>query len=1471
MAIALNEYATKAFSEHPIALWSLDDDSYFISLVSNPSYRLFDEGGWAVSGNVEIEDSPDEPNVAVAPFPDDSFSMFSTTNPSNGDILEVISPEMFTFDQTNSSLNSFCLNFWLYQRSVGVTEYRIGYKYLNSNSDEVEIVETIPSNEGATDSWINFNITDPIPSDILPNSWFKVIIRVVVSEPVSPTQEYKFILNGLSIGQWSEVACYKNLGSTPISLSGFNFSGNVKGITADQYGLLSDNAYYLVEDNKLLADNNGLTLVYGSENSTNIYPSIYGNPSFIFPGKGMLHESGRYKEFTLEMWLTVDPSLDKSFRIIGPLDNDNGIYIKGEHISLVIENNVVSHAVKEWYRPILLHIIFEDDAISMSINGERVTSAPFDRENIVLPETLDWWGVYSSPDIYNFKIDCISVYPYIIPIQVAKKRFVWGEGVETLQFIDGEFSGTTAAMDFTTSNYDVNQIYPDLGRWDAGYYNNLSVNSTSISLPNYSLPERYLGGPENSGEARSINSWYDANKTINLYESGETFVTFRPNQGERFNYFYKPSVELLKWANYGSSTADFNTEYPFVGEQSLEIILDGEDTSVSAPHGFDDFEVPTTGTYWASAYFYIPEDPLQELDDKTITLTLEDGWGDATVLETNVATLNLGEWVRASIKFEVSDTVFLGRIVARISENINGQKLYTDAWMLEKTEELNQYFDGSTSQYANWVGSPYSSISRLLSWVPDGTDWTENSYFRFDWTEMFDYPVESFFGIFGVNETLQEERPLIHLVSGNRRLEINLAGDEVSYKFDDEEPFFTDIINIREKFVVGANIKELAQSLGNVVTSFFTSTGSVKMYVGGNALSGENSKTFEGKIYKVGVLNENNLNDLNNQLTTSIDIDNEWAYTSFFEATVEGGEPDSYFENQVDGGEAEEFPTAYFNNFGITEQIFVQDFNNLYTMYSLIPMFSFNRLFLDIELSAEWEEYYPLSFFATYVKDSNQQPYYDLDSLQLNLGYAAQRDYITLAEEQEAWAYGASNDSLLNDTLYNEYNNPLVKNYSTLDNEIITNYESYENLKRKAQIEKVFDFSKSSFFGYITFQFLSEGSTYPISQFINTKKLDQSRVIVADDVNTPSNNLLVFETKFEFTDNVVIYPPKPQTLEGADLSLENMVMVVHFNIQHKGLLTSPVSIRDFEICSRTSNETVPTEIGTKYGVSMYTYVKDGDINRYKEFNPVVIYKKNTPYLYTTSRSGIRVGNVSVGERQYGVRIPINESQADDVEIGIVQFWMKYDFLKFANNGISIMEVVAENADYEIVVIKDFSEERGIIKLRDRITKEEVTNALFYQNGVYVKNPIIKTNEWNSIGIAFLEGLSFDAFEGEINLLAGVTFNNISYYRSTGLGKLSSVNVRSWLRVWRSEQNPSQAIIWNQWYYLDEIARIKNNWKDVYILSESTAYLSTPEDIHKAYVGTNKQILDDDQTLSISNKDFSVINEASWSSISGKPV
>jgi len=78
----------------------------------------------------------------------------------------------------------------------------------------------------------------------------------------------------------------------------------------------------------------------------------------------------------------------------------------------------------------------------------------------------------------------------------TKKRFVWGQGVDPLELINDSFDGEESIVNFSNSNYTANKIYPDVERWDAGHYNNLVATTNSISVPEYALPDIYLGGEE---------------------------------------------------------------------------------------------------------------------------------------------------------------------------------------------------------------------------------------------------------------------------------------------------------------------------------------------------------------------------------------------------------------------------------------------------------------------------------------------------------------------------------------------------------------------------------------------------------------------------------------------------------------------------------------------------------------------------------------------------------------------------------------------------------------------------------------------------------------------------------------------------------------------------------------------------------------------------------------------------------------
>jgi hypothetical protein len=488
-----NQYADKVFSEHPIAMWSLDENLYYLSLIDDNDRRF---STWTLD-NCTYSNTPTIPDTP-SPFDSDIYSSI-TANVSTPVLVEAESSGLFSSVNIDTNTNTFCVNFFMYQKPTYINWFKVGYRYLDALGASQEVLSSeIPP--PAAESWINFNNVYQLPT-----SWsgdLKLVIQIDFNDSSSGDASSRtLIMNGLSVGQNSETTCYSSLGSTAVSIpSSIGISG-VLGVSADQYGVLADNGYYIVRNNQTLSYNDGFPIVYGTDHSTKIYPSNVNIPSFVFPGKGMLHESGRNKQYSLEMWIKLDASTNIAKRIIGPLDSNDGLYVKEGFLTLVVGDEIASHCVSEWYRPMLMHLIIKENNIVMLINGEEVVNIPFPRTTINLPDTADWWGIYSYPNISVFNIDCISIYPYSVSNLVAKRRFVYGQGTPSIQSIDNTFDGTPTTIDFSTSEYSSNIIYPDFGRWDAGYFNNLNATRDYISIPEYQLPTISIGG-------RDINEWY---------------------------------------------------------------------------------------------------------------------------------------------------------------------------------------------------------------------------------------------------------------------------------------------------------------------------------------------------------------------------------------------------------------------------------------------------------------------------------------------------------------------------------------------------------------------------------------------------------------------------------------------------------------------------------------------------------------------------------------------------------------------------------------------------------------------------------------------------------------------------------------------------------------------------------------------------------------------------------------------------
>lgn len=1245
MAVALNNYATKAYSEHPIALWPMDDNSFYLSLVDEGD-RLF--SNWSASttlAGVSASTSNNNPIYLpdiIRPFEYDSYTTVISGASSSAYTLELTSPILFNSSDLDLNKKSFCVNFFIYHNPTYISSFKTGYKYADSSlASHTVMSASVPS--GSSESWINFNQTYEIPSNLSTNVQ---LIFQVTFKANSDEQGRTLTMNGLSVGQWSETVCYENLGVYPESLPESLDMISYTGIAADQYGVLAENGYYIIENNTVLAKNDGPPLIFGTDNCTKIQASSTQNPSFVFPGKGMLHESGRNNSYTLEAWIQIKPSTILPRRIIGPLDNDYGIYVKEGFLALVIGDKVASYSVSEWYRPMLVHLSIKNNLATVLVNGEQVISITFDTATIELPYDKDWWGVYSYSDIDLFKIDCISIYPYPISISAAKRRFVWGQGTTSLQFIDDSFSGVSTTIDFSTAKYTSNVIYPDISQWSSGYVDNMTTTSNNISVPNYVLPEIYLGG-------RDIQEWYESNQYINKLEyptiDHPNFISLRPNTKSEENYSYISNQEYWQqesWLNFSS------THFMTDGIASFQGILPSFD--------YDSFQ--TSGNNWDGAY-----------------------------------------------------------------------------------------------------------------------------YISFDSLNAITSPVVSLYGIFEIQANIPESRPLMYFVNKttNKFFSIDIVGTQVKYSFQNNV-IHTENINVDEHFLVGFNFDKLSQTFGYEIKNFFSSLSSIQVFVGGNKVS-----TFEGKIYKIGFSNANNFIEIS----------------------------DSYQSNGIISP--------------LKDELFIDQFAS----YTLFVNDDYNRFSLDISTSSLWEEHYPLSKFAGYVKDSNGNDFYDLDFMQINIGYP------TLAS-QYAWKY--SQLQSLN-YKYSELS-PIYSNYQKLNNNNTTN----ESL----------DTSTSSIRMYMTFQDIDQKNILPLSNFTYTKSIPANLVIKADDENNIDQPFRAYQTKFEFKDGLIIYPPKAK-------DFTKVQVVFHFVIKQKGILANSLKINNFEITSRALNVNNFNPIGTKFGspISFYTKTYSAPTSSYiysgKEKNPVSIYKRATPYLYNTENSGIKIIYDNTTQKEYVGSIPINTGKSITYEVGALQLWMMNDKTSLSASAQSIFEIEYLDGTIEFLIESIDSGKRGRIYPRFKNNNTKSTSFInFYQNGSYVKNPIINMKEWNCIGILFNESLSFNNYTGKINIFSGIYYNNISYYQSQGLSLTKNINARSWQQVLDNPSPPPSYLLWSNWD--------GKEWKDIYILSLSNEYVISPKNMYESYVGINRNVIDDDSGFGILDSSFLAYSSISWSQQIEKP-
>lgn len=559
MTIPSNLYAEKVFAEQPLALWSFDEEAYFGSLIPSADRDL---STWSKTGGT-LESSS---NI-ISPITGEQVFRGLGVVPLSTGYTELKSAELFNLnDLTGFYGQSFSIGLYVYLSSPYISSIDIGYE-----ENSIEHIENIPIS--LVNQWVF--ISNPFNLQSINN--VKIIFRINYISGGATNEDYEFYLSSASCGQWSEEFSAASTGLDLVQIPDDIDIQAASGVIASAYGMQNLDAYYMADGKSLVAKNSGVPLVYGASSVTSIIPVInFGEsgsskvPSIIVPGLGFLNEYGKFNDYTTEFWLRINPNFDlvndiDEFRIFGPINSKDGIYVSNSTISIRVGTYsgiysysdpyaqriaatpyIGSYSVGEWNRPMLIDFKLSENLAALSINGETVISIDIDMTKIsfgdryvsaqdisfldpadqighTVGKNQDWLGFYGSAQITPFQIDCVAIYPYIVSDIVAKRRFVYGQGVEFPENLNTAYSGTSIYSDFSFSKYSNSYNYPEIGAWNQGILENFVTDKKTLSLPQYELPEISFNN-------KSFSTWNDLSYfKYKAYVSGGTKISLYPD------------------------------------------------------------------------------------------------------------------------------------------------------------------------------------------------------------------------------------------------------------------------------------------------------------------------------------------------------------------------------------------------------------------------------------------------------------------------------------------------------------------------------------------------------------------------------------------------------------------------------------------------------------------------------------------------------------------------------------------------------------------------------------------------------------------------------------------------------------------------------------------------------------------------------------------------------------------------------
>lgn len=405
-------YADRVYSEHPIGLWSVD--AKYTSFIDRNDCDIFN---W--------NDSAQAPTVQnYIGYVRDRIPSY----PGPGEVRQVVSTSDFIEIQRNNIIErtaqSLDVGFWVFS----------AFEVNNVEISLVGVEAPVAIAEVYANRWTPVSVTFPV-EDIDPPYGINIRFNYLDSS------EHYVLIGSIMVGEEVGPSLLSDLGSIPIDpppSTGLQYFDIQKVVPVKEYGFGLDTAY-VVYDNQLMAKNQGIPMVYGDNSSTHLVSNE--NPCFIVPGKGTFHNSGKYRDLTLEFWTRVKSGGIEA-RLIGPLASQDGIWISNSTICLVIGDNIVSHDVGDTFKPLLINVAFSGNSILLRINGDDIGSVPYSNFPSNDAYNTDWIGVYCPFELAE--IGPIAIFPYVVSSLLSKRHFIWGQATEINTNDTASFARPTA-------------------------------------------------------------------------------------------------------------------------------------------------------------------------------------------------------------------------------------------------------------------------------------------------------------------------------------------------------------------------------------------------------------------------------------------------------------------------------------------------------------------------------------------------------------------------------------------------------------------------------------------------------------------------------------------------------------------------------------------------------------------------------------------------------------------------------------------------------------------------------------------------------------------------------------------------------------------------------------------------------------------------------------------------------------------